>query len=456
MKHILIVDDEIDLAESVSTFLEAHNYKTTFCDNVEAALQKLHSQPIDLIISDIKMPKHDGVVFYENIKAEIKQKNIPFVLMTGHSEKVNMRAAYEMGVDEFVSKPFDMDDMRLVVNLLLQGNPDEDHAHQKFYKISLKEFLQTSANNYDIFLKINGNFLCLVKKGQELLPERLLNYYRKGMESIYLTAIDFARYIDMQVDISNSVKNKPLQKVKKIQLFNHFCKTLAESALQQNIDKDLYEKAYSSFENYTQVSFDNGDLYNLINLLKNSNKEASSRSVLVSFLAVVIFQQWGWTSPRQLSRISLAALLCDVGLGDDLGLAEKHISDLTAEEMKLYEKHPLQSYMLLSKIKNIPQEILYVAVQHHENEIGLGFPHRLSKLKLHPYARVIHALSTFVERVEGINSKASVKECLDTLLGFEQKLISQQVLKTLYMIFDIPVPKELNKTLLPTDTSRLT
>lgn len=454
MKAILIVDDEPDLAEAISCFLEERGYLTTYCENVDSAIQKMTENIYDLVISDIKMPEKDGLYFYNLVKNDLHKKNIPFVFMTGHSEKINMQKAYEMGVDEFVNKPFDLDDMHCVVNLLLKGDSDEQYKNEKFYKINLREFLQSSSNKYDIFLKINDNFLCLVKKGHDLLPERLQNYSKKGIEFIYLTSADFSDYIGMQINISATIKDRPMEKTKKIRLFNHFCKTLSESALNQNLSEDLYKKAYGSFENYTKISFDNNDLYSLIYSLRNFSTDVSARSVLVSFLALVVFQHWKWTSPRQLSRISLAALLCDVGLTQSPDLLEKNYSDMTGDELRRYEKHPLQSYLILSKMKSIPQEILYVAVQHHENDAGLGFPHRISKLKLHPYARVIHALSEFVEKAENLSSKPAIKECLDTLLGFENKLISQQVLKTLYQVFDIPIPLELKKVLLPTDITR--
>lgn len=457
MKNILVVDDEIDLAESLASFLETSGYTADYCPSVGQATSKMSQKHYDLVISDITMPEVDGLTFYNSIKDDLKKKNMQFIFMTGYSGKVNLQTAYQMGVDEFVSKPFDLDDMKSVVNILLQGEQDQNYANEKFYKVVLEEFLQASVNQYDIFLKVNNNYLCLAKRGQELLPERLLNYHRKGMEHIYLNAHDFSSYIGMQVDISRVVNaSSPIPKEKKLQLFNHFCKTLSESALTQLIDETLYNQAYDSFENYTQISIDNNDLFSLMNSLKDHNKDASTKSVLVSFLALVVFQHWSWTNPKHLSRISLSALLCDIGLKDMLELAKKDIIDMNSEEKKEYEKHPLQSYLILSKIKGIPSEILYVAAQHHENDVGLGFPHRLAKMKIHPYSRVIHALVEFVDKAERLDSKNSIKECLDTLLGFEQKLISLQILKTLYLVFDLPVPNELRKILLPTDTTRLT
>lgn len=457
MKSLLIVDDEVDLAESLASFLELKGFKTIHCDSVEKALAIFSSTPIDLVISDVRMPHKDGVFFYETIKNELKTKDIPFIFMTGYSEKVDLQKAYEMGVDEFINKPFEYDDLVSVLKILLKGESEDIHKGEKFYKVELKEFLLGSISDYDIFLNVNGQYLCLAKRRQELLPERLINYSRKGMQHIYLTSGDFSSYIGMQVNIAPSIMaSKPLAKVKKIRLFNHFCKTVSESTFSDCMNEDLYHKVYGSFESYTQLALDHQDLSELIVSLNDYNKQASSRSILVSFLALAIFHEWGWTSPRHLSRISLSALLCDIGLREMPELTQKDPADMSGAELKEYEKHPLLSYLILSKIKGMPSEILYVASQHHENESGLGFPHKMSKMKIHPYARVIHALIEFVDKVDSLTSKASIKECLDTLLGFEQRLISTQILKTLYMIFEIPIPQEMQKILLPTETSRLT
>ncbi|MBC7466983.1 MAG: response regulator [Bdellovibrio sp.] len=456
-KHILIVDDEKDLGDALGSFLLDCGYTTETCTSVDSALSIFRSKTVHLIISDITMPNKDGLEFFNLIKDELKQKLIPFVFMTGHSNKLDLKAAYEIGVDEFINKPFEFDDMKSVAAILLNGDAEEKHKNEKFYKVDLNEYLQGSSNKYDIFLKVSENFLCLAKKGQELLPERLANYSRKGMKHIYLTAVDFSDYIGMQIDVSTIVmNNKPFPKSKKIRLFNHFCKTLSESAFQENMQEEIYKKVYSSFENYTQIALDNQDLSMLIESFRTYDNTAADKSVIITFLALAVFHQWNWVNPRHLSRIALAALLCDVGLKDLPTIANKSVHDLTHEERKEYEKHPLISYMILSKIKKMPPEILFVASQHHENEAGLGFPHKLTKLKIHPYARIIHALVEFVDNVGNFQSKTSVKECLEVLANFEQKMISMQVLKTLYIIFDIPVPDSLKKLLLPADTTRLT
>lgn len=455
MKNVLVLDDEVDLAESVATSLQDNGYQTQYCTSVDEALKKMSLSQFDLIISDIKMPQKDGLEFFHIIKSDLKEKSTAFVLMTGHAEGISIQSAYDMGVDEFVSKPFDLEDLNLMVNLILKNNLKAYAGDDKFYKIGLTEFLLASVSDYDVYLKVNDNFLCLAKKGHELLPERLHNYYKKGMQYIYLSSSDFTRYIGMQVNLSEIVKIKPLDKVKKIKLFNHFSKTISESALNEFISDDLYGKVAGSFENYVQIALESTDLFVLINSLSNYDKDRSSKSVLVSFLALTVFQHWKWTHPKHLSKIAIAALLCDIGIESVCPTLNKRYIDMTPEEKTDYEKHPLQSYMQISRIRNIPEEILYVVLQHHENDAGLGFPQKLPKAKLHPYSRVVHTLYEFVDQVDQMSSRESVKNTLDKMLSFQKRLVSIQVLKTLYITFNIPVPEELISILLPTDTPRL-
>lgn len=457
MKNVLVLDDEIDLAEVVANSLKENGYLTNYCNSVDDALGFLKTNQCDLIISDIRMPEKDGLEFFNTIKADLKSKNIAFVFMTGHSDRISIQSAYDMGVDEFVSKPFDLEDLNLVVNLILKNNLKSNADDEKFYKINMSEFLLASVNEYDVYLKVNESFLCLAKKGQELLPERLMNYNKKGMKYIYLSSVDFARYVGMQVNLSEVVKTKPIEKVKKIKLFNHFCKSINESALSEHMNEEMYTKVFSSFENYSQIAIENNEVFRLMNSLNQFDHDRSSKSVIVSFLALAVFQAWKWTHPKHLSKVALGALLCDIGLEEVCGgFGNKPYDEMTAEEIKLYEKHPLQSYMQLSKIKNIPEEVLYIVLQHHENDSGLGFPQKTPKVKLHPYSRVVHALYEFIDQVDKINCKQSIKECLDVMLSFQKKLVSQQVIKTLYNLFDLPVPAELANVLLPTDTTRLT
>lgn len=206
MKKVLIVDDEVDLAETLATYLEYLGYNASYCISVDEALLKMAQQHYDLVVSDMKMPEKDGLFFFNLIKEKIKETKTRFVFMTGNSETLSMRHAYDLGVDEFIAKPFNLDDLKIVVNFLLKAGPSEEQNGKKFYRIALKDFLLANTNKYDIYLKFDGDLQCLVRKGNEFLPERLLNYQKKGADFIYLTASDFLTYVNIQFKMADTLK----------------------------------------------------------------------------------------------------------------------------------------------------------------------------------------------------------------------------------------------------------
>ncbi len=453
-KRILILDDEIDLAESVQIFLSMHGFDAQVCTSAKEATQLCEHGRFDLIISDVMMPDMDGVDFYLALKDKLKENKTAFIFMTGNNQSMSMHNAYDLGVDEFVLKPFDLTDLKIVVDLVLR-QVDPAVASMKFYRVLLEEYIQTSANRFDIFLLIDSNYMCLAKKGQELSDTRLQNYLKKGLTHIFLTAGDYSKYIDMQMAISTQVPSKPIEQVKKVKLFAHLTRTISTSAYSAHLDAAIFKKALSSFENYSQISFENDDVFGVLESMSKESLDLAVRGAQISFLSTAVAIHWKWTNPKILSKVALGALLCDVGLSTTPELFLKARIQFTDEDVVKYEQHPTVSYQILSTIKDIPEEILLVALQHHENESGLGFPNHLARDRQHPYSRLIHGIVEFFEFRESFNSKQEIKEHLDTLLGFRSKQMSLQVLKSLYLLFNFTVPDELENVLLPYESARL-
>lgn len=104
-KKILIVEDEIDLRESLSDLLKLEGHQTFLAKDGLEALDIFHSQSFDLIISDIKMPNLDGIELVKKIKSDTKAA-VPMILMSGH-EELNDSRARELGITRFLTKPID-------------------------------------------------------------------------------------------------------------------------------------------------------------------------------------------------------------------------------------------------------------------------------------------------------------------------------------------------------------
>lgn len=118
-KKILIVDDEQDIVETLKFILEAQGY-TCFCAyNGEDGLNQAKEIMPDLIILDVMMPKINGYKISRLLKYDNKYKNIPIIMVTARSQEQDKLIGEETGVNEYISKPFELDEILAVVKKYL-------------------------------------------------------------------------------------------------------------------------------------------------------------------------------------------------------------------------------------------------------------------------------------------------------------------------------------------------
>lgn len=105
-KNILVVDDEIRMRKLIKDFLKQKDFEILEASDGEEALNLYNNQKnnIDLIILDVMMPKLDGWSVLRQIRQENKQ--IPVVMLTARSEEQDELFGFELGVDEYITKPF--------------------------------------------------------------------------------------------------------------------------------------------------------------------------------------------------------------------------------------------------------------------------------------------------------------------------------------------------------------
>ncbi|MFX0122766.1 MAG: PleD family two-component system response regulator, partial [Candidatus Hodarchaeota archaeon] len=104
-KRILIVDDEEDTLEMLSTILEHENYITWKATNGKEALELVKKLP-DLILLDIRMPKVSGLEVCRRLKQDDKFKNIPIIIFSAKVLSHDIELGLNAGADEYITKPF--------------------------------------------------------------------------------------------------------------------------------------------------------------------------------------------------------------------------------------------------------------------------------------------------------------------------------------------------------------
>ena len=118
MFKILVVEDDKELNKTVCSFLNHNGYEATGCLDANEAYDSFYENIYDLIISDIMLPVVDGYEFAQNIRE--MNKDIPILFMTARDDIVSKQRGFRIGVDDYMVKPIDLDELFLRVGALLR------------------------------------------------------------------------------------------------------------------------------------------------------------------------------------------------------------------------------------------------------------------------------------------------------------------------------------------------
>ena len=118
MFKILVVEDDRELNKTVCSFLNHSGYEAVGCLNASEGYDALYGNLFDLIVSDIMMPGIDGFEFARNVR-ELNQ-DIPILFMTARDDIVSKQRGFRIGVDDYMVKPIDLDELFLRIGALLR------------------------------------------------------------------------------------------------------------------------------------------------------------------------------------------------------------------------------------------------------------------------------------------------------------------------------------------------
>ena len=172
-KTVLIVDDELRMRKLVAAFLLREGYSIFEADNGIVALDMLSREKIDLVILDVMMPEYDGWMVCKEIR---RQGSIPIIMLTAKSEEVDQLFAFELGADEYVTKPFSPKVLTARVNALFRristGQPLGEGLviDTTARQISAGgQVVELSPKEYDLLIYLTEN------KGRALSRQQILN-----------------------------------------------------------------------------------------------------------------------------------------------------------------------------------------------------------------------------------------------------------------------------------------
>jgi two-component system alkaline phosphatase synthesis response regulator PhoP len=119
---ILVVDDEPDIVNTVQYRLKSCEFDVITANNGKEGLEKATSEKPDLVLLDINMPVMDGHEMLERLRSRPDLRDIPVIMLTAYSDRRDVSKAADLGIEHYVTKPFDFTDLMEKISKALENN----------------------------------------------------------------------------------------------------------------------------------------------------------------------------------------------------------------------------------------------------------------------------------------------------------------------------------------------
>lgn len=127
---ILLAEDDLNLGILLMDYLETEGFDVKLCKDGELAIKAYLNDPFDLCLLDVMMPKMDGFSVAKEIRE--KDKKIPIIFITAKSLKEDKLKGYELGADDYITKPFDEEELLWKIKAVIRRIPETKNENQTF------------------------------------------------------------------------------------------------------------------------------------------------------------------------------------------------------------------------------------------------------------------------------------------------------------------------------------
>ena len=199
--RILLVEDDQSFGAVLKDYLSMNNYDVTLATDGEMGLKEFTEKDFDICIFDVMMPKKDGFSLAEDVKKI--NKNMPVIFLTAKNLREDMLKGYQLGADDYITKPFDTELLLYKIKAILQRSAvveDEEQEHFKLSNIyfdSVLRQLRVHDKEYKLSPKENELLKMLCMHRNDFMPRDLAlrkiwkkeNYFTARSMDVYIAKL---------------------------------------------------------------------------------------------------------------------------------------------------------------------------------------------------------------------------------------------------------------------------
>jgi putative nucleotidyltransferase with HDIG domain len=244
----------------------------------------------------------------------------------------------------------------------------------------------------DFYIKLSeNNFVLAGRRGDKKLQDLHVLKNAQSVFELFVHREEYKNCVGAGLQIAEIVVTRDeITDIKKVSFLFQCSESVMKEITELGFNHESLAHAKLASQSLLILIAAKDDLNSLLALLSEQDDQVVRHSMAVSAVSVAIAWQMGWTIDANIQKLALAALLHDVGLKElPKELSEKPRHLMTAQEIKDYENHVMRGVEILSSMPSVPTEVIRVAMEHHENAIGQGYPRHLRDLKMNIFSRIV-------------------------------------------------------------------
>ncbi len=183
-------------------------------------------------------------------------------------------------------------------------------------------------------------------------------------------------------------------------LVTHAARAVFRQMDHMGFDLELYNNARQITEAVIVLVENQKTLSELFESLAGVSDQLLSHSIAVSSLSVVVGQALGYEKKATLEKLAMGGLLHEIGMKAlPVELARKPLASMTHDEILIWETHAYKGMQMLNSLGIVPDDVVSIVYEHHENAIGQGFPQRMRDVKMHPLAKIVALADNYCDLI---------------------------------------------------------
>ncbi|MFN7906106.1 MAG: HD-GYP domain-containing protein [Pseudobdellovibrionaceae bacterium] len=271
---------------------------------------------------------------------------------------------------------------------------------QQLIPVSRDEIISMTPLPADFYVKLSDeHFVMVGRRGAKQMEDLHALKNSEKVSDLYVRRDEYKDCVGMNLQIAEiAISKQELSDLRKVDILCKASDSVFQEISKIGFNHESLEHSKTVARSLIVLVSAKQDLSSVIEAMSSVSVELVRHSIAVSAVSIMIARSMHWNQASTNQRLALSALLHDIGLKEiPAELLNKPRHMMSIHEVKSYETHVMRAAEILASMPSVSNDVVSVALEHHENAIGQGYPRHLRDVRLHPFSKIVALADCFCD-----------------------------------------------------------